>query len=370
MAIYLDANILWSWRTFEEVERLALSIVARQIGQKVFVPEVAAREAEETYRRSLQAAIDRHDTALRDLRSKFESKFDEDSPEFAAVLEPQPWVPVAVDAWKTRLAVLADVIPTEPGDAVEALRREILGRDPAKARVNGKPGAGARDVAIWLTVLRHHRDTDEPGVFITKNSRDFATDGKLKPALRAELEGYEHSLTLYLSLEEFIESLGRPTDGPEIGLEELRQLAEPTLKDALEHHPDVSSTYWGRFEPHLRYATRVRAAQPVRIRAQHRYEREGEAVSLVDAEWKLSVQPCFQDVDTDTPKTWTCPEELLVDVTGLIQLFVPELDGTRQRAELITGRWSSRTSLFMQESGEIRGVTYLGRGIRLGDDEA
>jgi hypothetical protein len=78
------------------------------------------------------------------------------------------------------------------------------------------------------------------------------------------------------------------------------------------------------------------------------------------------VQPYLQDVDTESPETWTWLEELLVDVTGLIQLFVPERDGARQLAELITGRWSSRTSLFMQESGEVSGVTYLGRGF--GDD--
>jgi hypothetical protein len=359
VAIYLDANILWSWRTFEEVNRLALSIVAHQIGQQVFVPEVAAREAEETYRRSLQTAIARYDTAMHELRRKF----DED---FAAVLEPQPCVPAAVDGWKTRLAELADVIPTEPVDAVEALEREIVGRAPAKARAKEQPGAGARDAAIWLTVLRHHREMDEPGAFITKNSEDFAKDGELKPALRAELEGYEQPLTVYLSLERFIESLGQPTDGPEIGLEELRQLAEPTLKDTLEHRPDVSAAYWNRLEPHLRYATRLKTAQPIRIRAQHRYEREGEAVSLVDAEWELLVEPCFQDVDTETPETWTCLEGSL-EVTARIQLFVPERDA-RERAELITGRWSSRTSLFMRESGEVTSLTEVGRGF--GDDEA
>jgi hypothetical protein len=51
-------NALWPWRTFTETDRLAVSIVARQLDQDVFVPWIAAREAEEEYRRSLQEAVD------------------------------------------------------------------------------------------------------------------------------------------------------------------------------------------------------------------------------------------------------------------------------------------------------------------------
>jgi hypothetical protein len=48
MAIYLDANVLWFWlRTLTEADRLALSIVAHQLAQSVFVPSIAKREAEE-----------------------------------------------------------------------------------------------------------------------------------------------------------------------------------------------------------------------------------------------------------------------------------------------------------------------------------
>ena len=42
MAIYLDANILYSWSTFAELDRVALTIVAQQNQQLIFVPRVAA----------------------------------------------------------------------------------------------------------------------------------------------------------------------------------------------------------------------------------------------------------------------------------------------------------------------------------------
>jgi hypothetical protein len=41
MAIYLDANVIWSWKAFTEPERLAVTILADQLGQEVFVPSIA-----------------------------------------------------------------------------------------------------------------------------------------------------------------------------------------------------------------------------------------------------------------------------------------------------------------------------------------
>ena len=67
MAIYLDANMLWSWRTFTEPDRSALSVVARQLGQEIYVPGIAAREAEERYRRLLGEALDTIESALPEL---------------------------------------------------------------------------------------------------------------------------------------------------------------------------------------------------------------------------------------------------------------------------------------------------------------
>lgn len=343
MAIYLDANILWSWRTFDEADRLVVSIVAHQLGQKVYIPAVAAREAEETYRRKLAACLDGYNSALDQLHRWF----DIDS----RSLEPPPSIDDALEAWKTRLALLAETLPTDPRDAADALEREIVGRSPTKKRAPQKPGSGARDAAIWLTVLRHHKDASESGIFITKNSNDFATDGVLKTELAAELANHAHPLELYLSLEQLIESLGKSVDAPTIELDELRQLGESSLVDALTHRPDLISAYWSGLKPHLRYGSHVHSARPVRIWTQRRYERDDEAVTLIDADWDLSVEPLYQDIDTETPDEWHYLKEL--DVLGRIQMFVPERAHTRQPAQLITGRWSPSKTLWMGDSGRI-----------------
>lgn len=350
MAIYLDANVLWSWRTFDEADRLALSIVAHQLGQKIFVPAIAAREAEETHRRKLTESLRSYHAAVDQLHRWFDV-------DFHAELEPQLDVADAVYIWRRRLGLLAEVIPTDAADAVEALEREIVGRPPTKQRVPKKAGSGARDAAIWLTVLRHHRNAAEAGIFVTKNSHDFASDGELKAALAAELGAYAHPLSLYLSLDRLIESLGEPADAPTLEIDELRLVAEPLLLEALKHRPDVASAYWDEFLPQLRYGTHVRSARPVRICAQHRYERGDEAVTLIDADWELSVEPRWQDIDTDTPAEWSGSGPF--DMTGRIQLFLPERRDARQPPQLITGRWSSRTTLWMSGSDRIWTSTEL-----------
>lgn len=351
IAIYLDANILWPMRTFEEVDRLVLSIVAFQLGQDVLVPGIAACEAGATYRRSLKAALDRHESGLRDLRRKFDIAF-------VGNLEPQPWIPDAMDAWERRLAGFATVIPTERADALEALEREIAGLAPTKARVPQKRGEGARDAAIWLTIVRHHRAADESGSFITTNSDDFATGPALRHELATELDDCAHPLTLYLSVEQFVKTIGEPAYGPTIGLPELRTLAAPMLKDALKHRADVAYAYWDELEPDLKYATDVKSAEPVQIRAQRRYEREAEAVILMDADWKLKVVACFQDAGTETPDKWSSLAGP-IEMTARIQLFIPERDGAKDRAQLITGRWSSRSTLFVDESNGIRSFSEI-----------
>jgi hypothetical protein len=51
MAIYVDANILWRWRTSCEADCLAISIVDRQTEQQILVAQLAAEEAEAHVRR-------------------------------------------------------------------------------------------------------------------------------------------------------------------------------------------------------------------------------------------------------------------------------------------------------------------------------
>lgn len=73
------------------------------------------------------------------------------------------------------LTDLVNVAETHPDDAQAALRREASRVRPAR------DGKGARDSAIWLTVVRHHRNSDGHGVFVTTNTKDFADESRTSP---------------------------------------------------------------------------------------------------------------------------------------------------------------------------------------------
>jgi hypothetical protein len=94
MAIYLDANVPWSWRTLTEADRLALSIVAHQLGQSVFVPSIAMREAEERYRRDLEATVDRFEQAQSDVARRFSEE------ELSVHIEPWPDIDGMIETWR------------------------------------------------------------------------------------------------------------------------------------------------------------------------------------------------------------------------------------------------------------------------------
>src|SRR5687767_12928443 len=109
MAIYLDANILHSWKTFAEVERVALTIVAQQIQQRVLIPDVAAWEAEAHYRRELERAEQGLKRAHKGVVEAFRGE----------VIAPVPPLDVEgrVSHWRDQLSQFAEAIRLEQSDA-------------------------------------------------------------------------------------------------------------------------------------------------------------------------------------------------------------------------------------------------------------
>lgn len=168
MAIYLDADIVWGWKDFAHLDRVALTIAAQQLGQRVVMVGLTADEAEATLRRDLSESW----SAYEDARKKINKLFDRD----ALDQVPSSLHDVVAD-WRTSLERHIDLIPVAERAAEAALQREIARKPPAKALLDGKGkdqgGAGARDAAMWLTIVEDHKSRDEPGYFITKNASDF-----------------------------------------------------------------------------------------------------------------------------------------------------------------------------------------------------
>jgi hypothetical protein len=57
LAIYLDTNVMYRWLTLAEFDRLALTILATELGQDVVVPSLVADELEGHRRRQLVVPV-------------------------------------------------------------------------------------------------------------------------------------------------------------------------------------------------------------------------------------------------------------------------------------------------------------------------
>jgi hypothetical protein len=78
------------------------------------------------------------------------------------------------------------IAPLSGETARAALVREIRRAPPTRE------GRGARDAAIWLTVVEDHRLRNEQGYFVTRNTKDFGnpnSPNELHGALRDDLSG-------------------------------------------------------------------------------------------------------------------------------------------------------------------------------------
>jgi hypothetical protein len=350
VAIYLDASILRAWRSFTDASCLAVGIVAHQLGQQIFVPAIAAREAEEGYRRALTEALEDFWRGHWQLESCFEGEFPLD-------LDPWPDIDQRVELWRRRLEEFATVMPLEGSDAHEALEREITGRRPAQPRERKKPGRGGRDAAIWLSVVRHHAGAGEEGHFLARDPKAFSDGyGKLHPDLATELGG-ENSLKLYESIVSFVEKLGSTAVPHELALETLAEHASEALKQAIEAGSEADHAMWDGLNPDFRFKTRVDGLIPTAVSAQRRYELGEDAIVLVKSQWELQIACGFQERNTDQPSLWSMIEKL--DASAQVQLFLEEREGRFHSAQILTVEITSKTGLSLEDNGTVSMWTLL-----------
>ncbi len=346
MAIYLDANLLWSWLRFTEPERLAVSIVANQLGQEVLVPSVAVAEAEEDLRRRIQEELSKLDSAKAGLERIMHENLE-------IFPEPMPVIDEQLEVWRERLEEFATILPLTDEDAQLALRREIEGRRPARPREKGKHGAGGRDAAVWLTLLRDHRERGEPGHLLSGDKKAFS-DGKdtLHPDLvrEVELEGGEE-ITYYNDAAKLIEQVGEQGPHRDLDLPSLQSLAFNSIQSGLRHSPLPPRALWIEQDPELRYSTEISKAELLEVVSQHRYVRDDRAVLAVNSRWRLEVDSFWQRRDTEMPGTWSGVGGNMIDAE--LQLLIEEDLGELRATELIGAELTSSASLSMMSDGSI-----------------
>ncbi len=341
MAVYLDTNVLYGWTTFTELSRLAISIVAGQLNQPLVLPELVADEAEAQLERELQSAVDSYEAAEHALQDLFPVEYTH--------VEPYPDVQGRLVAWRTLRDEVFQVAPMQRNDAVEGLRREIHGDAPAKLRRGRKPGAGARDVALWLTLVRDHRQRGQESHFVTANHTDFLDGDQLKHRLQRDLEGAP-PLHIYRSAEEFVAQLGDADDDRPVDLDALKARAYDAVRDGLRNSFVVADAVFSETAD-LRIRSEVLDGTPTRLVKTRHYTRGEEAVTLVTAEWDLLVRCAYQQVDGGEPDAWYAAPD--VRVSGPVQVYVLEHASMNEPAQFIAARLTAAGSVYVMSSGGL-----------------
>jgi len=144
--ILLDTNQLLGKSPDAPVLRM-LKKVAEQAGHDLVLPEMVAEEYLAHYRHEVEDAAEKARGGIDELR-RLVPRWPGDTGSLRSVEE---------GAEQSRRAQLADLFRIQPvpgGAWRESVIREAWRRPPAKTSwEQGKPGSGARDVAVWLTVL-------------------------------------------------------------------------------------------------------------------------------------------------------------------------------------------------------------------------
>lgn len=330
------------WRTFGELERLALSIVADQLGQPIVVPELVVIEATAHYRRELTAVLDSFEAATEDLTKAFNLEYTH--------TEPQPDPDERELAWRHRLLEMCEMTPIHPPDAVEALQREVHGLPPARERVKKKPGMGARDAAIWLSILRDHRERGEVGYFITKDTSDFLDGESLKPRLLADLGVGTQLLNVHAGIDALLKSMGTSSSQASIDPAALTERGFTAIRDGLANSPVVPRAVFETLERH-RFRTTVRSGEALKVHKAQRFARQGDGVTMVDAQWSLLADCHYQELASEDPEAWGAVTDL--NLQGRLQVYLPEADSTGPEAQLIAAQLNSDKEVSFLADGKL-----------------
>jgi len=153
-----------------------LQAVARQARHRLWLPEMAFEEHLSRYRYQVAEADRERAAATQKLRSLVRD-LPAELPEFQ--------VDQAVSDHAARLQRVFLILRAPDAVGREALLRAARRQLPARTALDG-PGAGADDVAVWLTAVIACRDTGEETYFVSADNPAFGAE-ILRPELADEL---------------------------------------------------------------------------------------------------------------------------------------------------------------------------------------
>jgi PIN domain-containing protein len=223
--IALDTNIL-ERHPFESSVMAILKVLGRLTNHKLAISEVTFNERRSHFRNQLQRSMqqqsrigDQTEELLRIANARQKSWGSLGSE--IGILRV---VDIALEKYQQRLLTAFDVIELDGASAIEALRREACRLPPASTSFDAK-GTGARDAAIWLSLVREAR-SGETVYFVSSDKKAFHSSD-----LSSDLT--EGSLVIVLNdVADLIEALAETVD-VDIDIDQIRE--SQAIRSAIEH---------------------------------------------------------------------------------------------------------------------------------------
>ncbi|MFJ9470096.1 PIN domain-containing protein [Streptomyces caniferus] len=193
--IFLDTNVLPRMGSLKNVLMSAVLQVATHSGQKIYVCDVVVEEAVNIRKELASEAMQK----LQDAFNQANKLLDLESIYIPDLQE-------VADAWRGELTSTFEVVPVGGDQAVEALKREAARKRPARE------GKGARDSAIWLSMLEYAVGREDSIHFVSDNKEDFAdtSDAKrLHPDLVEDCKVRSVEVVYHRNLDSLLEALSQ-----------------------------------------------------------------------------------------------------------------------------------------------------------------
>jgi hypothetical protein len=159
---------------------------------------------------------------------------------------PSPRIERAKRYWRDQFAEVLETLQTSGASARAALAREAFREKPAK--ITTKEKSGARDVAIWLSVVDYLRaNPNDPVYFVTSNVKDFGDGTAYESPMLEDLGDMAARLTYLTSFDDCISRFSTTIDA---NLEDVKELLSNLVGASLT--PIVRAAHTtlsgGRFE--------------------------------------------------------------------------------------------------------------------------
>ena len=221
--IVLDTNVL-ERHPFESPVMAMLKVLSRLTSHKLAISEVTFNERCSHFRNRLQRGMEQqarigHETEelLRIANAGHKSWSLGSETEIARMVE------IALGKYQQRLLATFDVVELDGASAIEALRREACRLPPASTSFDAK-GTGARDAAIWLSLVRKAR-SGETVYLVSSDKKAFHSSD-----LSSDLT--EGSTVIVLNdVADLIEALANTVD-VDVDIEQIRESEE--IQSAIE----------------------------------------------------------------------------------------------------------------------------------------